>query len=440
MAKNTLRTQDNMRGDGEKAGPASGEASAKPQPTWILLVAVVFLVIAAVLFFVSAPTGSSLGREKLIRDVIRKYQGSIQVNESTGQVSADLEDFEQVLMFALIYSRCLTKSSAVFNIGAGFGSLTLRAVLFVSAFLIWRFILRKKRHRVFMLVISSLLLAWSVYSFGGHLAVATTNRELNEMLRRYPGILQSFLQDGPTSGIDNDAGTAERRLEELSSVGKTTEYLGHLLKENIAGREEVQSESFDPSEWGSTTPLVLLINRHAIQLQNDFKRMNTEIESQDISSAFEPRALGSSRRIASTRLRLREIGLILDKYETLMLRRMDEIATQVNALDIPSETKRGVMDGIQKGRAGATINTKASFDIWRELVGRLDEFLGFMLSRQGRFEFVGEQVYFESDGDADTYNRHLQLIAAAAEKESERLSRMEKEAAASGQKLLDLTR
>jgi hypothetical protein len=280
-------------------------------------------------------------------------------------------------LLALALAGGLHSPNAVaYRLGEVTGSSLLVAVV---AFLIWRFLLQKKKG-IGLLIFSSGFFVIAVY----HSAVAA--------------------------------------MEARSTDLATTDTVAMMTEMLNTG--EISSKNFDEREYGSAAPMMKVLQRHFQQLTSDFSKMNQEMESLHLETVLQGEGLKDLSHINQGQATLQSLLAILDRYEELFRQRQEGMVNEVNASEMSDSIKREFLSGFNQSKESGLQQLGEFFNIEREFVAKADDLLNFVRSRIGHYRLAGSNIRFNSSSDAQVFNAHVQQIQLIARQEDDWHSRM----------------
>jgi hypothetical protein len=177
------------------------------------------------------------------------------------------------------------------------------------------------------------------------------------------------------------------------------------------------SLDFDESKYGELAPAVKVIGEYIQGVQSDMTAMNGEMEALHLETMLARETLQDAPHIANGKQRVTTMREMLDRYESKLRQRADDIPVKINAAKMAEDQKREFMNGFNSTKDKGLADIREFFEIERAFADKLDELFDFMRGRQGRYRFSGSQVLFNSTGDANVYNQHLTDIRTIAQRE-----------------------
>ena len=243
---------------------------------------------------------------------------------------------------------------AAYRLGELTGNTLLQAV---GAYLVWRFLLQKRRG-AFLLLLSLLLLEGSI----------------------------RFL--------------VRARVERASQYAAVDSLVKSLLK-----GEEIR---INPEQYGSMAPLAILINDHAKEGQNILVSIENEMAA--LETMLTRKTYQDPTESISAQKRLQDINRILDRSEARFRTWSEQITARVMSLDLPDSTKEEFLAGYYETKDKGIEDLSEYLSINRSLASAYSRVLEFVRSKTGRISFRGEDIIFFSAEDADEYNSRLQEI------------------------------
>ena len=282
-----------------------------------------------------------------------------------------------VILFALtvlIISSVAFSSGAEaigFRIGTAFGS---SIWIGLTAFLIWRFALGKRRGAGLM-----------IFAVGFFVICCYQS-------------LSAFVE----------AQNSRRAIDDVAL----------LIKDAVNGKA-IDPKSVEARNYGETTPMVRVLVDYVAQTQSDFENLNQEMETLGVDQLLARETLEDSTRIDSGQRRLQSLLEVFDRYEALFRQRTEEMAANVERSKMSSRAKREFLAGFDMTKDSGIQRISEFFNIERSFVSKTDEIYNFMRGKRGRYRFIGSQIQFNSQRDTDMYNGLLDQINAIAQQESD---------------------
>jgi hypothetical protein len=110
---------------------------------------------------------------------------------------------------------------------------------------------------------------------------------------------------------------------------------------------------------------------------------------------------------------------MLDRYESRIKQRADDVPNRVAASSMDDSQKREFIEGFNTTKDQGLRSLGEFFAIERSLVTKIEAIFNFMQSRQGRYKFAGDQIIFSSQRDVADYNGYLSDINDVAQQEND---------------------
>jgi hypothetical protein len=192
-----------------------------------------------------------------------------------------------------------------------------------------------------------------------------------------------------------------------------------LMMRDAMNDKLIDPMSIDAGKYGNATPMMKVFAEYAAQIQTDFRHMNQEIAALELDTLLAPDRLQDVVHIDSGQRRLQAFLKILDRHEVLFRERADEVPTKVDQSGMSSQAKREFLAGFNENKEAGIRQISEFFEIERNFVSKTDELFNFMRGRQRLYRFVGNEIEFRHDRDADIYNGLLAEIDAVAEQETD---------------------
>jgi len=145
--------------------------------------------------------------------------------------------------------------------------------------------------------------------------------------------------------------------------------------------------------------------------------MNGETKALHLETMLTRETLQDASHIDDGKQRVNSMREMLDRYESKLRQRADEIPVKINLTDLAQDQKREFLNGFNSTKDKGLADIREFFEIERSFADKLDELFNFMRGRQGRYRFSGGQVLFNSTSDANVYNQHLTDIRTIAQRE-----------------------
>lgn len=205
---------------------------------------------------------------------------------------------------------------------------------------------------------------------------------------------------------------------EAQNSRKAIDDVALLMQDAMSGKP-IDPKTLEARNYGQTTPMVRVIADYAAQTQSDFENMNQEMETLAIDQLLTRETLEDSTHIDAGQRRLQSLLEVFDRYEALFRQRTEEMPARVEQTKMSSRDKREFLAGFDSSKNAGIQRISEFFDIERSFLGKTDEIYNFMRGKRGRYHFIGSQIQFNSQSDADTYNGLLDQINAIAQQEND---------------------
>ena len=245
---------------------------------------------------------------------------------------------------------------AAYRLGRLIAYTSLQAV---GAYLIWRFLLHKRRGAL-LLLFSLLLLEGSIEFF---------------------------------------VGARVERSREYAAIDS-------LLKSLLKG-EEIR---ITPEQYGSMTPLAILLNDYTMEGRDIFISLENELAAQHIESMLTRRTYQDPDEIMSAQKRLQAITQILDSFEVRFRTWSERMSSSIVDLDLPDGTKDEFLAGYLEAKDQRIGDVSEYLSIIRSLYSAYSRVLEFVKSQTGKIGFQGEDIIFLTEDHANEYNSSMQTI------------------------------
>lgn len=177
------------------------------------------------------------------------------------------------------------------------------------------------------------------------------------------------------------------------------------------------SLDLDESKYGELAPAIKVISEYIQGVQSDMMAMNGEMTDLHLETMLTKETLQDASHIDDGKQRVNSMREMLDRYESKLRQRADEIPVKINLTNMAEDQKREFLNGFNSTKDKGLADIREFFEIERAFADKLDELFNFMRGRQGRYRFSGSQVLFNSTSDASVYNQHLTDIRTIAQRE-----------------------
>jgi len=306
---------------------------------------------------------------------------------------------------------------------------------------------REERHngRGWLLVVSVILILASIAAVGGAVRLSPENAAYRQgrlagytflqsigayliwrfLLQRRRGALlllfSLLLLEGSIRFLVGARVERSRQYAAIDSLAKS------LLK-----GEEVR---INPQQYGSMAPLAILLNDYAMEGRDIFVSLENEIAAQHLETMLTRTTYQDPNEMISAQKRLQEINQILDRCEARFRASIEQMYSSAVGLDLPDSTKKEFLAGFYDTKDQRIEDVSEYFSINRLLVSAYGRVLEFVKSRAGTLSFQGEDILFFADKDADEFNSRLQEIDRIIEQLNDWSTRNEHRTEAEIQKL-----
>jgi len=169
------------------------------------------------------------------------------------------------------------------------------------------------------------------------------------------------------------------------------------------------------------------LNSYSLQLQNDFIKMENEINQQGIEYIFIQKNLEELESMRQSLIKLKKIRMICDKYEIIFKQRVKEAGQKITNLDAPIDLKASILRGFNKTKDHGIETLGEYFNIERSYLLEANNLLEFLQKQHGKYWFEGEQIMFPYQEDADIYNKYVQKMVQFINKEHAWRTRVQRE-------------
>ena len=203
---------------------------------------------------------------------------------------------------------------------------------------------------------------------------------------------------------------------EGQAARNTIDNMASQLRGYMDGKTPSGSD-FDAAKYGELAPAVKVISEYIQGVQTDMLAMNGEMEALHLETMLTRETLQDGSHIDGGKQRVNSMREMLERYESKLRQRADDIPVKINAASMAEDQKREFLNGFNSTKDKGLADIREFFEIERAFANKLDELFDFMRGRQGRYRFSGGQVLFNSTGDATVYNSHLTDIRTIAQRE-----------------------
>ena len=201
----------------------------------------------------------------------------------------------------------------------------------------------------------------------------------------------------------------------------------YSMFENILKGEEVKQKDFDRNSYGDMTPFMEFFNSYSLQIQNDFIKMENEINQHGSEYIFIQKNLEELESIRQSQIKLKKIRMIYDKYEIIFKQRVKEAGQKITNLDVPIDLKASILRGFNKTKDYGIETLVEYYNIERSYLLEANNLLEFLQKQHGIYWFEGEQIMFPYQEDADIYNKYVQKMVQLINKERAWQTRVQRE-------------
>lgn len=177
--------------------------------------------------------------------------------------------------------------------------------------------------------------------------------------------------------------------------------------------------SIDGKQYGEYGPMVQIISDFAREVNAEMTAMAAEVQELHPDTLLVRETIENSGSIDKGRQRLQMLLGILDRCESSLKQRSEEIPNKVAASSMNEAQKREFIAGFNTTKDAGLNNISEFFSIERSFVAKVDEIYGFLQGRQGRYKFMGNQPVFVSQSDLSTYNQYISDLNRITRQESD---------------------
>jgi hypothetical protein len=218
--------------------------------------------------------------------------------------------------------------------------------------------------------------------------------------------LLAFLPSSRDKNVDKEMLIVKQMSDEVISAW-----------DNINRGQLVEQKKFEGSEYGNVTPFMQFLNEWIMSTQAVFLKMTTEIQQCNLASTCKPETLTDPILLSKSRLSLQKFKNILQSYEPQIKRLFNEFPQKLAQLDIGENVKKEAIVGYNKSKDKALAGVLEFFEIEYKIAATAEALMDFMKSKQGQVRNLNNQLFFDSQADADIYNNYLRDISKLAEAE-----------------------
>lgn len=150
----------------------------------------------------------------------------------------------------------------------------------------------------------------------------------------------------------------------------------------------------------------------------DLNEYQTGTLALQLESVLLPTRLDSAAEINDSKAKLAAAQQLLDKYEAGVRARMKAARDDFATAPYAASLRERMMRNFDKGMATTMPHLERVLSYEEEMYSELTALLDFMLTQQGKFHQVGNQLKFDDEASAATYNASLTRYLAIAAKQT----------------------
>lgn len=276
-----------------------------------------------------------------------------------------------ILLFVVAAKYSINANHAAYRVGLAIG---ISFWVAVGSYLVWRFMLNKKR-------------GFGMLMFGCGFLLVSVFVSLN--------------------------GIQESRAEKLAQQDLTA-----IIRDVMSGKT-VEAKDYDEKTYGRAAGVIQALNNYLVQMQTEMQSMNKEVESLELETMLTEKTLKNAETISSGQARTQKMREILDRYEAKVTGLTLELPDKIQKMDIDENIKREFLAGFNSTKDEGIKNLGEFFSIERAIVTKAEEIFDFLKARQGKYKFQGSLLYFQSVSDEVSYNALVSDVQRLAEREED---------------------
>lgn len=159
-----------------------------------------------------------------------------------------------------------------------------------------------------------------------------------------------------------------------------------------------------------------------VALQADHDQYLKELEALGFPKFLTGRRLAADPSLKKTRAALEEAAILVAKYRSLNMRRVEEFKAAVRASSLSAAHKAQVISSFESSLASAGPDGARAWDLDAQCVAEYQAAITDLGKARGRWRPSGDRVLFYNNNDLAIFNQHIENIRAMG-REGEQLKR-----------------
>lgn len=168
---------------------------------------------------------------------------------------------------------------------------------------------------------------------------------------------------------------------------------------------------------GELSHLVKVTQELLAGMLADAKEYQSGVLSLRLDSVLLPMRLDSATEIKDSKAKITSAQRLFNEYDAAVRARMKDARDGFASAPYTPSVREGLVRSFDQGMATTMPQLERVLSYEAEMYVELTALLDFMLTQQGRFRQVGNQLLFDDEADAATYNASLSRYQAIAVKQ-----------------------
>lgn len=181
----------------------------------------------------------------------------------------------------------------------------------------------------------------------------------------------------------------------------------------------ITGQEFDEEIYGEYTEALEFTNEFLVELYQATNKIKNDLEQYNLEQLISEATMNDINKIIDARKQLQAVGEDFDNFEITVNDIIEQYSAKAETLEIPSDFKAGFLAGFQKSKDEDLPRIKELFEIEAALIEKVDEILGYLEQRQGKYKFQNGQVTFNTQADVNGFNKLGTELNELIEKEAE---------------------
>lgn len=220
-------------------------------------------------------------------------------------------------------------------------------------------------------------------------------------------------------GVSVQAGF--KSYEMIQSVIHTrtmVQYIPSIVDALMTGKP-IDSYHVPETAWKSIDPFAKWLQKYTGQVQALRNGMQNDIAAFGIDNILSAESMKSTVNLLDSRRRLHSIDSVISTYEERTYSLTNSAVGEISSLKMPQALKTAILQGFRNSQEQTILVLKEFYSIEHDLIKRMENLIGFVISKKGQYSFLLNQIFFFNENDNKKYIAIVNDLTKLAQKEAQ---------------------